>query len=78
MTVRKTEVSRFQAEDDGGNRAIIIEYRVIIESDEITGDRMSRAPIFEIWLETTDGRSVEKIGENTFEIIGIDKVMRRI
>ncbi len=74
----RREVRRFQTKDDDGNRHIIIEYRTFQESDEIRSDRMSADPIIGQAFETGHGRAVEQIDENSFQILGTDKIVRKV
>lgn len=78
MPMTRREVGRFQAQDGGGNLHIIIEYQTFEESDEIRTDRMSADPITGQAFETVHGRAVEKIDENSFQILGTDKVVRKV
>ena len=76
--IRKKEVCRFQTKDDGGNVHIIIEYRTSQQSNEIRSDRMSPAPTIGQLFEALDGRAVEQIDDNSFQILGANKLVRKV
>ena len=74
----RNEIRRFTTKDDVGSREIIIEYRTFEESDEIRADRMSAEPITGQVFETLQGRAVEQIDENSFQILGTGKIVRKV
>ena len=77
--IRKREVRRFPAKVDGSNNHIvIIQYQTLQESNEITGDRQPAALITGQVFETLDGRKVDQIGADSFQILGTDKIIRKI
>ena len=77
-TQTQTEVRRFKVKDDSGKSDTIIEYRTFEESDEIRSDRMSPDPIVGKLFETLEGGDVEQIDENSFQILGTNKIVRKV
>jgi hypothetical protein len=69
---------RFLAKDDSGKRYTIIEYQTTEESKEIRSDRMSSDPIKGQTFETADGDPVEKISEDTFQLLKQNKIVRKV
>jgi hypothetical protein len=76
--MRRQQVRRFETNDDAGNREVIIEYRTFDESDEIRADRMSADPMVGKLFETLKGGDVEQIDENSFQILGTNKIVRKV
>jgi hypothetical protein len=72
------EVRRLLAKDDSGNRYTIVEYQTTEESNEIRPDRMSSDPIKGESFETADGEPVEKISEDTFQLLKRNKIVRKV
>jgi hypothetical protein len=77
--IRKREVRRFPTKVDGSdNHIVIIEYQTLQESNEITGDRRPAALITGQLFETLDGRTVDQLCEDSFQILGTDKIVRKV
>ncbi|MCW3062111.1 MAG: hypothetical protein JWQ02_3932 [Capsulimonas sp.] len=76
--MRKQVIDRFQVKDDCGKRSVIIKYKTFEESAEIRSDRMSANPITNELFETLEGGDVEQIDENSFQILGTSKIVRKI
>jgi hypothetical protein len=73
-----SKVDQFNAKDDVGKIYTIVEYRTSQQSNEIRSDRMSQPPTIGQEFKTLEGRAVEKITEDTFQIMGSDKIVRKI
>jgi hypothetical protein len=76
---RKTETRRFQTgHNDGSKGPVVIEYRTFEESSEIRADRMSADPIVGQVFETANGGAVEQIDDESYQILGTGKIVRKI
>jgi len=74
----RREVRRFLTKDDSGNRHTVIEYQTFQESKEIRRDRQPAGPITGHLFETADGYPVEKITEDTFQLLKRNIIVRKV
>lgn len=70
-------VNQFEVADEAGHRLTIIQYRVNLTSNEITGDRMGREPTVETEFRTPNGRFAEEVGDGIFVVEGHNKPLRK-
>lgn len=78
MTERryKRESDQFEAQDDEGNLYTVIEYQLVIESEPISGPSSIMKGTKELFLG--NGRAVNYIDDDTFEVVETEKIIRRV
>jgi hypothetical protein len=72
------KVDQFEVADETGLRLTIIQYRVYLTSNEITGDRMGREPTVEMEFRTPNGRFAEEAGDGIFVVEGHNRPLRKV
>lgn len=72
----RKEIARYECEDDNLNEYVVVEYQNYTRFTPISGPPEDIPTTKELFL--SDGRAVNFIDENTFQIVATDQIIRKI
>ncbi len=78
MKREEREVDRFAVKTDDGERFILVEYHVTTTTQNLDGNTSIAQGKSPAVLRLSDGRAVNFIDSETFQIVDTDQIIRKV